>query len=112
MVKKYLSECKILVITRPSTIQTKAGFPTKLGEYFAIRKPILLTKFGDIERYFEDAVDIILAECGNPESIAKQIKWMIKNSEALNVILESGYFKARNLLEYKRSVKRILSLIS
>ncbi len=34
-VKKYLSECKILAITRPSTIQTKAGFPTKLGEYYA-----------------------------------------------------------------------------
>jgi len=112
MVKKYLSECKILAITRPSTIQTKAGFPTKLGEYFATGKQILATSFGDIERYFEDGNDIILAECGNPESIAQRIKWMIQNNDTLKMISERGYIKARNLLEYEKSVNRIIQLIN
>ena len=42
-VNKYLSECRILAITRPATLQTKAGFPTELGEYFATGKPVLAT---------------------------------------------------------------------
>src|ERR1035437_5109279 len=59
MVKKYLSECKILAITRPSIVQTKAGFPTKLGEYFATKRPVLATNFGDIDKYFTNGLDII-----------------------------------------------------
>jgi glycosyltransferase involved in cell wall biosynthesis len=111
MVKQYLSECKILAITRPSTLQTKAGFPTKLGEYFATGKPILATNFGDMEEYFTGGRDIVLAECGDPESIAQRIKWMIENSHELEIISKRGFSKALELLEYKNSVKKIISFL-
>jgi glycosyltransferase involved in cell wall biosynthesis len=110
-VKQYLSECKILTITRPSTIQTQAGFPTKLGEYFATEKPILATNFGDMEAYFTDTVDLIIAECGNPESIALKIKWMLQNTKELESITRRGYKKARQLLEYNTSVERMINLL-
>ena len=112
LVKQYLSECKILAITRPSTIQTKAGFPTKLGEYFATKKPILATNFGDMDKYFTDGLDIIMAECGNPESIALKIIWMLKNNKELELISRRGYDKANQLLEYKKSVNRMINLLS
>ena len=110
-VKQYLSECKILAITRPSTLQTQAGFPTKLGEYFATRRPVLSTNFGDMKAYFTDGTDIIMAECGNPESIAHKIKWMIENSQEMELISKRGYSTAHQLLEYKSSVKRMLSFM-
>ena len=112
MVKQYLSECKILTITRPSTTQTKAGFPTKLGEYFATKRPVLATNFGDMEKYFTDGVDIIMAECGNPESIALKIKWMLQNSKDLELISQRGYDKAKQLLEYKNSVNGMINFLS
>ena len=89
-VKQYLSECQILAIIRPYTIQTQAGFPTKLGEYFATKRPVLATNFGDMEAYFTDGVDIIIAECENPESIALKIKWMLQNNRELASITERG----------------------
>lgn len=110
-VKEYLAECRILTITRPSTIQTKAGFPTKLGEYFATGKPVLATDFGDMKRYFTDGTDIIMAECGNPGSIAGKIKWMLNNPERLVEISEQGYKRAEDLLEYRCSVRRIARLL-
>lgn len=106
-VKQFLSECKILIITRPSTVQTKAGFPTKLGEYFATGRPVLATDFGDMKKYFRDSWDLIMAECGNPKSIAEKIKWMLSNPEEILIISERGYKRALNLLEYKNSIKRI-----
>jgi glycosyltransferase involved in cell wall biosynthesis len=112
LVKEYLSECSILVITRPCIIQTKAGFPTKLGEYFAAHKPVLATNFGDIERYFDKEVDLVMAECGNPGSIAHKIKWMFENKNAIEIISQSGYKKAMGLLEYETSVKKILEFIN
>ena len=112
MVKQYLSECKILTITRPSNTQTKAGFPTKLGEYFATKRPVLATDFGDMNRYFTDGLDIIMAECGNPESIALKITWMLQNSEELELISQRGYDKAKQLLEYKKSVNKMINFLN
>lgn len=110
-VKEYLEECKFLTITRPSTTQTKAGFPTKLGEYFATRRPVLATNFGDMESYFTDGKDIVMAECGNPESIALKIKFMLENSSELELISGRGYERAHQLLEFKSSVKRMIDFI-
>jgi glycosyltransferase involved in cell wall biosynthesis len=112
MVKQYLSECKILSITRPSTVQTRAGFPTKLGEYYATKRPVLATNFGDMEKYFTDGQDILMAECGNPESIALKILWMLQNNEELEMISRRGYDKANQLFEYKSSVKRIIESLN
>lgn len=111
MVKQHLSECKILAITRPSTLQTKAGFPTKLGEYFATRKPVLATNFGDMEVYFKDGTDIVMAECGDSDEIAQKIKWMLKNNPELEIISKRGYNTAHDLLEFKNSVSRMISFL-
>jgi glycosyltransferase involved in cell wall biosynthesis len=110
-VKDYLSECEILAITRPSTLQTKAGFPTKLGEYFATRKPVLATDFGDMDVYFKDGDNIAMAECGNPESIARKIRWMIENHDEMEQISKKGYERAKQLLEYKDSVNRMIDFL-
>ncbi len=111
-VKKYLSQCQILAITRPDTIQTKAGFPTKLGEYFALRKPVLATRFGDMEKYFKDGSDLILAECDDPKSIASKLEWMIYNQEKLTGIALKGNKTAEQLLEFNGSMMRILEFLT
>jgi glycosyltransferase involved in cell wall biosynthesis len=110
-VKRYLNNCKILVLTRPNIIQTQAGFPTKLGEYFASEKQILVTNFGDIEKYFAPMKELVTAECGNIEDIAGKIIWMLSNPEKSQQIRESGYTKAKQLLSYRVSLDRIVKLI-
>ncbi len=110
-VRTYLSQCKLLAITRPSNIQTQAGFPTKLGEYMALKKPVLATDFGEIESYFTDNNEIIIAKCGDSASIADKIKYMLQNDEQMNVIAANGYNKAFELLEYNRSMTRIISFL-
>ena len=111
VVKKMLAECEILALTRPSTIQTQAGFPTKLGEYFASKKQILVTNFGDVERYFKKDIDVVMAQSGDVEQIAEKIKWMIEHRVDAEAIKRTGYKTAGLLLEYKSSVKRVISLI-
>jgi glycosyltransferase involved in cell wall biosynthesis len=110
-VKKRLCECRFLAITRPSTVQTKAGFPTKLGEYFGTRRPVLSTNFGDIEKYFVNGTDMVIAETGNPDSIASKIRWMLENEDALGTIAVTGYENAKKLLDYTTAVKRITAFI-
>ncbi len=111
-VKDYLNSCQILAITRPNTKQTQAGFQTKLGEYMACKKVVLATKFGDIEQYFTDKKNIILAECDNPISIAENILWILNNHEKSEIIAENGYKKANEILDYKTGVKKIMEYLN
>ena len=110
MVKILLGQCGILALTRPSTIQTQAGFPTKLGEYFASNKQVLVTNFGDIEKYFQNNIDVVMAQSGDVNEIAEKIQWMVDNKEHAEAIKLKGYKTAAALLEYKSSVKRIMNL--
>ncbi|MCE5345223.1 MAG: glycosyltransferase [Bacteroidales bacterium] len=110
-VRTYLSQCKLLAITRPKNIQTQAGFPTKLGEYMALKKPVLATDFGEVERYFTDGSDVVIAKCGDPVSIAEKIKWMLQNEEKVNSIAVNGFHKAHELLEYNLSMTRIIAYL-
>jgi len=100
-VKKWLNKCMILAITRPNIVQTIAGFPTKIGEYFACRKIVVSTKIGDVGEYFSDREEIVFAESGNPQSIADNIEWIINNREAGKTIAQNGYRRAGELLDYK-----------
>jgi glycosyltransferase involved in cell wall biosynthesis len=110
-VRQHLSECKILALTRPNITQTQAGFPTKLGEYFASGKLVLTTDFGDIERYFVKGKEMIIAECGDIEDIASKIKWTIDNPTEARIITQNGYKKAVTILDDRKSIMRILPLI-
>lgn len=107
-VKEWLNKCEILVITRPSITQTVAGFPTKIGEYFACRKIVLATKIGDVGNYFSDGKEIVFAEAGNPESISNRIEWILENRETCAQIATNGYKRAFELLCYKNRVPEML----
>lgn len=111
-VKEYLNKCLILAITRPITIQTKAGFPTKLGEYMACKKVVLATKVGDVEEYFTDKTDIVLAEPDNPVSIATNIEWILNNSEKSRMIAENGFKTANELLDYQKGTIKIMNFLN
>ena len=69
-IPSLLNSCDILVMARPSGRFAEAGFPTKLGEYMACKKPVVVTKVGDIPLYLRDKESAMLVEPNNPESIA------------------------------------------
>jgi glycosyltransferase involved in cell wall biosynthesis len=69
-----LKNAKILVLARPETIQSQANFPTKVGEYCATGKPIVMTRVGAITEYFIDGKNAFLAEPGNSASFAAKME--------------------------------------
>ena len=51
-----------------------------------------------------------MAESGNPKSIALKVKWMIENSSTSELIANSGYNKAKELLDYDQLDSQINSI--
>jgi len=91
MMPILLSKCDILVLARPRGIFAEAGFPTKLGEYFAASKPVVATNVGDIGVYFKNQEQLLLAEAGNRTDIAKKLIFLINNSDQREKIGKAGY---------------------
>jgi glycosyltransferase involved in cell wall biosynthesis len=110
-VRDWLNKCEILAITRPNIVQTVAGFPTKIGEYFACRKTVLSTRIGDVANYFSDRQEIVFAESGNPQSIADNIEWILNNQDESRKIAMNGYIKAKELLNYKEKVPAMMEFV-
>ena len=86
-----LNSCQILALTRPNGIFAEAGFPTKLSEYFACKKPVVITSVGDIPRYFSNEENVILVIPENIESIVAGFEILLKNKDLAERISQNGY---------------------
>ena len=86
-----LHSCQILALTRPNGIFAEAGFPTKLSEYFACNKPVVITSVGDIPMYFRNEEQVILVEPENIESIVAGFEKLLKSKDLIERISLNGY---------------------
>lgn len=86
-----LNSCQILALTRPNGVFAEAGFPTKLGEYFSCKKPVLITKVGDIPKYFKNEEHVILVEPENIESIVSGFEKILTDKNLSEKIGLNGY---------------------
>ena len=111
-VSLLLNSCQILVLTRPKGVFAEAGFPTKLGEYFACRKPVVITKVGDIPKYFKDEEDVILVEPDNVESIVDGFERILDNPGLQVKLSANGYSWMAENLNYTKVTPKIADFFS
>ncbi|RJO62158.1 glycosyltransferase family 1 protein [candidate division WS5 bacterium] len=102
-----LNSCDMLALARPSGRFAEAGFPTKLGEYMACGKPVVLTKVGDMPFYLEDKENAMLAEPDNPESVASKICYLIENPDQAKKIGENGLSWVEQNLEFVKTTWKV-----
>ena len=100
-VGELLLTCDILVLPRPAGKFAEAGFPTKLGEYVACRKPVVVTKVGDIPRYLKHKESAMLSEPGGTEELAEHILWLIEHPAEADSIADKGLQWAKDMLSYQ-----------
>lgn len=65
-----LCRASMLALSRPDSLQAQNGFPTKLGEYLATGRPVVVTRVGDIPVFLEDKVSAFLVEPNNIQAFA------------------------------------------
>lgn len=81
-----LNHAEALVLARPKSKQAEGGFPTKLGEYLATAKPVVITKTGEISFFLQDGENAFIAEPGSVDSFAHKLLVLFNDyAEAANV---------------------------
>jgi len=102
-----LCGAKVLALARPSSLQSTGGFPTKLGEYLATCKPVVVTKVGDILKYFKDGVNAYLVESDDNQAFAEKLDYVLCNYEEALKIAQCGKELTNTVFNYKVQSKRI-----
>ena len=98
---RIMAGARCLVLARPDSLQARAGFPTKLGEYLALGRPVVVTKVGEIPRYLEDGVSAYLVEPGDVAGLAKKINEVFADPVLAEQIGISGREVALKNFDYK-----------
>ena len=106
-IPSLLSNSLMLVLARPSSLQSTGGFPTKLGEYLSTGKPVLVTKVGDIPLYLEDNKNAFLAEPDDNEEFATKMSYIIDNYNMALKVAQEGKKLTQTTFNYKVQAKRL-----
>lgn len=109
---KYLNSAKILALARPDNIQAKGGFPTKLGEYLATGKPVVVTAVGEIPDYLTDRESAYIAKPDNPEDFASKLIEVLSNYDKALSVGQKGKEIASSTFSYKVQAVNLLKLFT
>jgi len=111
-IEPMMRSSSILVNPRQSGVWADAGFPTKLGEYFATKRPVVATRVGDLAYYFNDKEELVFAEPNNPRSLADAILFLLENKEKGNQIGLNGFNWASNNLDYIKNSQKLIEFLN
>ena len=104
-IPSLLLNAKALALARPSNKQAEGGFPTKLGEYLATGKPVIMTRVGEIENFLIDGNNSFLALPNDVDSFAAQIGNVFKDYNKAIQIGEEGRKLIFNVFNYNVQAK-------
>jgi glycosyltransferase involved in cell wall biosynthesis len=102
-----MKKCDVFILPRPATKEAIAGFPTKVGEFCSSVRPLIITNYGDIPLYFKDKYNALLANPGDPPSLASKMLFVLENREEAKKIAENGYQWVVDTIEFKIGAKKI-----
>jgi glycosyltransferase involved in cell wall biosynthesis len=111
-VKKILDESDLLVISQTNHEFAQAGLPTKLAEYAACAKPILITNVGDVTQYFTNGENCVICLPSDAESMFKGIRYVVENPKTASLIGINAKKVVLENFDYKENGKTILAELS
>lgn len=110
-IPQLLYNSTMLALARPDSLQAQNGFPTKLGEYLATGKPVVVTRVGEIPLFIKHGENGYLAD-PTPESFSKQLSWVADNYEQAKKTGQNGKMLAENEFSYFVQSKKVLEFMN
>jgi len=111
-VVNLIMNSEILVLPRPDSYQAKGGFPTKLGEYLAAAKPVIVTRVGEIPNYLEDNKSAFFVEPGSIDSLEKKFEEVLSNLHYAKMVGINGRLVAEMNFNSDLQAKKLSTFLN
>ena len=94
----HLAKASALLIPLRPTVQDKARFPHKIGEYLASGTPMITTAYGEINSYeFKDLHTALVADTFNLDAVAHKMQFVVDHpDQAIKIGLRGRQFGLKN----------------
>ncbi len=103
-----LKRADVLIVAKPAGLQSEHSFPTKVGEYLATGKPVVLTNVGCINQYLTDGENAFIAEPDKIESLYSKLMEVYSDYKRSIEIGRKGQEIAMNQFDYKTQTQVII----
>ena len=85
-----LNSCDIFCVIRDNSGAANAGFPSKLAEYLATGRAVIVSNVGDVSQYLTNLRDAVIVEPESLSSLVKAITFLVTNPDKINHIGNKG----------------------
>lgn len=82
--------CTLAIVNKPINLQNEYNMPTKLTELLPRGIPVIISKTGELLKYFENEKNCIMVEPNDYISISQAILKLIRNPDFANNISKGG----------------------
>lgn len=111
-IPEILCKHDLLILTRPSNIQTEYGFSTKLAEYLASGVPVLASRVSDNSYYLNDMKNALLVGPQDLDSISSKIIFCLSNRAIIKEIGIAGRKTSEQHFYYGLYSKKLIHFLS
>lgn len=108
--KQYLAKATLVIINKYNTKQNKYCFSTKLAEYLAAGKVVILTNVGEAINWLKDNESAYIVETEDCEKLADKIIYALENKSQSLKIAKNGKAVCRQYFSYKQYGKTLVDL--
>ncbi len=108
-IPQLLVNAKALFLTRPDTLQNRAGFSTKLGEYLASGNPVVAAGVGDIPLYLKDRENAFVYTPGHYDAVEEAMEYILTHPDEAKEIGQKGKTAAHTYFNAMIETKKLIA---
>ena len=108
-IPQLLVNAVALFLTRPDTLQNRAGFSTKLGEYLASGNPVVAAGVGDIPLYLHDKENAFVFVPGDFDAVGEAMEYILMHPEESRQIGIAGKETAHRYFNALEEAKKLIN---
>lgn len=112
--RDYLQKATFVVINKLTTRQNKYCFSTKLGEYMAAQKAIVITKVGEAMNFLTNRHDALIIPPNNVEALADAMECMFNDKQLRQTLGNNAQQTCKNKFNIDSNsmiIKKLMSVI-
>jgi glycosyltransferase involved in cell wall biosynthesis len=110
--KGYLQRASLVIINKYRTEQNVYCFSTKLGEYMAAGKPVIITKIGEAMNWLKHGYDSYIVEPEDNEALSDAIETLLTNKPFRKMIGNNGRETCKRCFGYDNYGKTLVDFFS
>lgn len=106
--RNYIKGASLVIINKYKTEQNIYCFSTKLGEYMAAGKPVIITNVGEAMNWLTDQKDSYIVEPENAQNLSEAILTLLSDDILRKKIANNGRITCKKSFDYHNYGKTLV----